>query len=225
MLENSAYNAGSNSTLRHRIVWYINGLIYDLLMNDVHKRLFQDVIEAIGDLDGKKIDDIGCGTGEVIQLLPKTADIRGIDYSAAALLRAREKCPSENVTFVEMDFYGQLPDDRKPDKIVACRSLYHHDLTVSMAMIFNQLNESGAAVLIHPKPRVIDFMLPNKGAKRFFNLTQFIKSAPRILSKIFGYPYHLFEAHDFEAAGKKYFKTVDVRDAAYGTHYLIYCEK
>lgn len=225
MLENSDYNADSNSTLRHKIVWYVNGLIYDLLMNDVHRRLYRDVIEALGDLDGQKIDDIGCGTGEIIQLLPETADVRGIDYSAAALLNARKKCPSENVKFTEMDFYGQLPDDRRPDKIVACRSLYHHDLTVSMAMIYHQLNDGGSAVLIHPKPRVKDFMLPKKGDKRFFNLTQFIKSAPRVLSKIFGYPYHLFEAQDFEEAGNKFFSKVEVRDAAFGTHYLIYCEK
>lgn len=207
-----------------RFWWNINALFYDNLMSDIHTKLYEDALESLGNLNKVKIDDIGCGTGELIFRMPKTAIIRGIDYSPKAIKKAEEKCIDHNAKFLIMDFYSKLPKDYKPDKIVACRSLYHKDLSLSLRILSEHLNEGGLAVIVHPKPKSSEYMELN-GASKITKFIQFIKLFPRILSKMFGYSYNLFNIKDFERIGKQYFSSVESSEAGYGTHYLIKLRK
>jgi trans-aconitate 2-methyltransferase len=75
----------------------------------------RELIERIPPVPSRMIIDLGCGDGPVTALLVErwpTAQITGIDSSAAMLARARELCPS--VTFVQSDVAtwepAQAPD-------------------------------------------------------------------------------------------------------------------
>lgn len=208
-----------------KFFWNLNGIVYDWLMSEVHTKLYKDILRGLGNLDGVRIDDIGCGTGELIKRMPETAIIRGIDYSQKAIAKAQKKCSSQNVKFYTMDFYSELPQDYKPDRVVACRSLYHPDLSLGLRILSEHLGDSGLAVIAHPKPNLKEYMKPQNGSSNKVNLIQIVKSSGRLFSRIFGYNYTLHSVQDFEKVGKQYFNSVKCSDAGDGTHNLVRLEK
>jgi ubiquinone/menaquinone biosynthesis C-methylase UbiE len=68
------------------------------LMLDLDERIVATLLERIA-ITGKKVADIGCGTGRHwAQLLAKTPDqLTGFDVSAAMLRKLKQKYPSANV--------------------------------------------------------------------------------------------------------------------------------
>lgn len=208
-----------------KLVWEINAILYNLFMSDVHKHLYNDVLKALGPLENIKIDDIGCGTGKLIKFMPKTAIIRGIDYSKQAIIRAKNECKGHpKVTFLIKDFYSEIIDGYKPDKVVACRSLYYNDLSLSLSVLSAHLGEEGLAVVAHPKPDWKEYVGNNKLPIKN-KLVQIIKSIGRVSSKILGYPYNLFQLEEFDRCGRQHFDSVECGEAGLGTHYIIRLEK
>ncbi|KYK26978.1 hypothetical protein AYK26_04405 [Euryarchaeota archaeon SM23-78] len=207
-----------------RFWWDINAIFYDVLMSKLHRHLYKDIIKALGPLDNVKIDDVGCGTGELILLMPKTAIIRGIDYSKKAINKCRKKCAKHNAKFYVMDFYKELPKDYKPDKVVACRSLYHKNLDLSLSTLSKHLGKHGLVVVAHPKLKWQEYVSAN-AKSGFIRFMQITKSSARVFSKLLGYPYNLFPLKDFKKYGKKYFDKVECREAGLKTHYLIILKK
>ena len=207
----------------NNIGWNIDALVYDVFTGKVDRQVYSDVLSALGILDGFTIDEFGCGTGNLTSRFPDTARIRAIDYSLIAIDKAKQKT-NENVTFFAMDFYQEQPAGYQPDKIVACRCLYHNDLSLSLGMLSTHLGNEGEVVIAHPVENWSKYIMPRTEEKRHFDLVQLIKSIARFTNKT-EFQYSLFSAEEFENAGKQDFDDVTVTSAGYDTHYLIQLRK
>ena len=205
------------------IGWNIDALVYDLFSGKVDKQLYIEVLSALGTLEGLAVDEFGCGTGNLTRRLPETARVRAIDYSPIAIAKAKQKT-NGHVSFFLMDFYQERPSGYQPDKIVACRSLYHQDLSLSLGILSEHLGDGGEVVIAHPIENWREYVMPRLNGERNFDFFQFVKSFGRLTRHI-NVPYSLFSAAEFERIGKKHFDSVMVNLAGYDTHYLIQLRK
>ena len=71
-----------------------------------HKEQMDLVVQAIGSLAGKKVLDVGCGTGRLSRFLAdRGAIVVGIDFSAKAISIARKATPFGNPAFRELSVF------------------------------------------------------------------------------------------------------------------------
>ena len=201
------------------IGWNITSLAYDFFTGKVDLQVYEDVLSSLGPLDGVRIDEFGCGTGNLTRRFPETARVRAIDYSPVAIAKAMQKT-NERVNFFSMNFYEEQPGGESPDKIVACRSLYHPDLSRSLGILSNHLGESGEAVILHPIEDWKKYVMPKVNGRRRFDPIQLVKASARISNRL-RFPYALFSREEFENVGMQHFDEVSVGMAAYDTHYLV----
>ncbi|CAM3113689.1 class I SAM-dependent methyltransferase [Filibacter tadaridae] len=70
--------------------------VYDELMTDIPYEAYVDILDgAAAGIEGKRILDIGCGTGLLsVKLAKRGADVTGIDLSTDMLAVARERATS-----------------------------------------------------------------------------------------------------------------------------------
>lgn len=90
--------------------------------------LEQPVVERlIGDVAGRTVLDVGCGTGRwSLRLADAGATVTGIDFSTGMLDKARAKPGVADVRFVQHDLAKPLPfEDRAFDGVVCCLVLEH----------------------------------------------------------------------------------------------------
>jgi len=82
------------------------------------------LVELMDNLGGKKVLDIGCGTGRIIpDLLDKNAIVTGADISTEMLKIAQEKFPKVN--FVEADIRKLPFKDDSFDFVIAAFVIVH----------------------------------------------------------------------------------------------------
>ena len=209
--------------MRSNLGWNIDAIVYDLFTGKVDKKIYEEVLLTLGQLDELTVDEFGCGTGNLTRRFPETARVRAIDYSPIAVTKAKSKT-NGNVRFFVMNFYEQQPNGYKPDRIVACRSLYHSDLSRSLGIISEHLGDEGEVVVVHPSESWKKYITPNMNGRRNFDFVQFMKSIGRLANN-FNVPYALFSADEFERAGRQHFDDVEVNSSAYDTHYLVQLRK
>jgi len=209
------------------IYWDCINSKYDSLTGKIDNKLYLDVLSALGNLTGVKIDEFGCGTGNLTSKLSKTgAIIRAIDCSSSAISIAQNKIENKtNVTFFLMDFYNEQPQNYHPDKIVVCRSLYNKDLSSSLGMLSEHLGYKGTVVIAHPVKNLFDSIMPQIDKHRKFSFNQMMKASARMANFMKITSYSLFSADDFEKVGRQHFDTVEVQVAAYGTNHIIKLSK
>ena len=90
--------------------------------------LEQPVVERlVGEVGGRRILDVGCGTGRwSFRLAAAGAAVTGIDFSTGMLEKALAKPGAEDVRFVQHDLARPLPfEDNDFDGIVCCLVLEH----------------------------------------------------------------------------------------------------
>src|SRR5438445_8014714 len=88
---------------------------YEIWSRTYHedRKLTRDLDEQITrtmlqDCRSKSILEIGCGTGKNTRWLSEIGDqVQGVDFSAAMIEQAQQKCASENVTFTLADITKQ----------------------------------------------------------------------------------------------------------------------
>ena len=89
-------------------------------------RSHQEVLAALVGLDGRRVVDVGCGSGELVRWLrAQGADVVGVECGAAMLQAAREADPEHPEDYLEG--VGQalpLPDE-SADVVVFSYSLHH----------------------------------------------------------------------------------------------------
>jgi SAM-dependent methyltransferase len=65
-----------------------------------HREQTQLLQDWIGDLDGRRVLDVGCGTGRISrELAARGAEVLGIDFAGTAIEAARRYSPAENPTY------------------------------------------------------------------------------------------------------------------------------
>jgi len=111
--------------------------------------VLEAVLEATGPLSGKRVLDIGCGTGRFTEKLAQAgANVVGLDPSATMLTAARSRAADAGgtMTFVEGDANGSLP--RGPfDAITAFYCVQYLDVIALARRARREMGEGGVLAL------------------------------------------------------------------------------
>jgi malonyl-CoA O-methyltransferase len=110
---------------------------------------------AVGEVRGRSVLDLGCGTGRHSAWLAEAgARVTAVDFSAGMLAEARRKPATASVRFVVHDLHEGLPfDDASFDLVVSGLVLEHlRDLAGFFAEARRVLRPNGRAVVsaMHP---------------------------------------------------------------------------
>src|SRR5437868_5829247 len=99
---------------------------------DEDRNLTRDLDEQITrttlkDCRCKSILEIGCGTGKNTRWLSEIGEqVHAIDFSAAMIEQAREKCAFENVTFALADITKRWPVADVSVDLITCNLVLEH---------------------------------------------------------------------------------------------------
>ena len=129
--------------------------VYDHDANPLPALEGPHVREALGDLRGRDVLDLGCGTGRHTAWLAETgARVTAVDFSERMLERARAKVSAADVRFIVHDLHEPLPlDDASFDALVSGLVLEHlRDLERFFGEAHRVLRPGGRAVVsaMHP---------------------------------------------------------------------------
>ena len=113
------------------------------------------VREALGEVRGREVLDLGCGTGRHSAWLAGAgARVTAVDFSAGMLAKARERVPAGDARFVTHDLHEPLPfEDASFDAVVSGLVLEHlRDLSAFFAEGHRVLRPAGRAAVsaMHP---------------------------------------------------------------------------
>ena len=129
--------------------------VYDHDANPLPALEEPHVREALGDVRGRDVLDLGCGTGRHTAWLAEAgARVTAVDFSAGMLEEARRKVPSGSVRFIVHDLHQPLPlGDATFDAVVSGLVLEHlRDLHAFFTEARRVLRPAGRAVFsaMHP---------------------------------------------------------------------------
>jgi 2-polyprenyl-3-methyl-5-hydroxy-6-metoxy-1,4-benzoquinol methylase len=108
------------------------------------------VLKHLGDLNNKKVLDIGCGTGSLVQKIAEAgaAHVIGIDYSETAIKTAQSTHHHPNAQYRFVDFTTW---NEPMDIIISCGTFEHlDDPQEMMNKISSLLNPGGTMILTCP---------------------------------------------------------------------------
>jgi len=133
-----------------------------LLLDDL---VFSDLLNEI-QISGKRIADIGCGTGRHWQkILEKDpALLTGFDVSEGMLLKLKKKFPSSTVEKIVDNWFTKVPDGRF-DVIVSTLTVAHIEDIREAILAWSRILKNGGEIIItdyHPA-------LLARGGKRTFS--------------------------------------------------------
>ena len=111
--------------------------------------------ELVGDVSGKRILDVGCGTGRhSLRLARRGAHVSAIDFSTGMLDKARVQPGAEHINFIQHDLHTPFPfDDQSFDLVVCALVLDHiHKLAPFFAQLRRVCAPNGRIVctVMHP---------------------------------------------------------------------------
>jgi ubiquinone/menaquinone biosynthesis C-methylase UbiE len=94
--------------------------IYDLIEKPMELMAFSEWREKIIEkIEGKKILEVGVGTGKNLEYYPENMHITGIDFSKKMLEKARERADNlENINLIEMDAQKMTFNDNSFDTVI-----------------------------------------------------------------------------------------------------------
>jgi malonyl-CoA O-methyltransferase len=97
--------------------------------DDIPLHLLEESVvdRAIGDVRGKLILDLGCGTGrQTLRLADRGAIVTGVDQSEGMLAKAKAKDSAGAVEFIHLDLDVEFPfPDDSFDRVVSFLALEH----------------------------------------------------------------------------------------------------
>jgi len=110
---------------------------------------FKEVIKELN-WKGKKVLDVGCGTGEFAYLISKKhAIVTGIDYSVQAIKTARKKYMHSNLVYKNIDASTNIVGSY--DVIVSIGTLEHMDNPFALLKkLQKHLTQNGTIVITSP---------------------------------------------------------------------------
>jgi 2-polyprenyl-3-methyl-5-hydroxy-6-metoxy-1,4-benzoquinol methylase len=143
------------------------------------------VLKNIGDLNGKTVLDVGCGTGALISQIAQrgVSKAYGIDYSDAAIQSAKNNYQHQQLSFSVFDFDNWIDP---VDVIVSCGTFEHmDDPGKMMKKMSNLLKPNGVLILTCP---------------HFYNIRGIIWIT---LQKLLNVPMSLTDVHSISPADMK----------------------
>jgi ubiquinone/menaquinone biosynthesis C-methylase UbiE len=130
------------------------------------------MLSLAGDVDGRRILDVGCGSGPLLESLrDKGAIVAGFDLSAAMIELARRRL-GDDVELTVADLSKPLPyDDAAFDDVMASLVLHYlEDWTEPLAELHRVLKPGGRLILSVHHPIVYTAL--NPGAN-YFDIAEF----------------------------------------------------
>jgi malonyl-CoA O-methyltransferase len=129
--------------------------VYDHDLNPLVALEEPVVREALGDVSGLAVLDLGCGTGRhALRLSTAGASVTAVDFSQGMLNEARRKHGASRVRFLVHDLHQPLPFEAAAfDRVVSGLVLEHlHDLRFVFGETRRVLKPGGRAVIsaMHP---------------------------------------------------------------------------
>lgn len=122
-----------------------------------HWRLYpkECMYRTMGNLDGKRVLDFGCGTGEIsTQLARLGADVLAFDLSPDHLELAKRRASldgvSDHVSYLVADGENANLPDGAFDFVVAYAVLHHMKLQPALEQIHQALKPDGRAFIVEP---------------------------------------------------------------------------
>ncbi|MFT3878150.1 MAG: class I SAM-dependent methyltransferase [Gemmatales bacterium] len=118
--------------------------------------LEEPLVQAtLGDVRGKYVLDLGCGTGRhALWLAHSGANVTAVDFSEGMLAEARRKPGAESIQFRVHDLHQPLPFADEQFDIIVCGLVMEHlkDLTPFYSEAHRVLKRGGSAVIstLHP---------------------------------------------------------------------------
>lgn len=130
-------------------VYEITGNVYEALYAKyIHKRPETDLIDKAGNINGKRVLDLCCGTGRLLkECVRRGAIVKGVDNSPEMISEMRKECPEIFITCrgvrVEL-IINEIINSQSPDPqydVVFCRQAVNYwidaDLAKNLAEMLN----------------------------------------------------------------------------------------
>ena len=113
------------------------------------------IIDLVGSTEGKKVLDVGCGTGDLVYYFSQSGAKRvvGIDIARRAIDYANRHNKNENVEYKEMNIYDLDKLNDKFDIVISDIVFnYISDFKIAMKNIYDLLDKKGIVVFsqLHP---------------------------------------------------------------------------
>lgn len=123
--------------------------------NREHVAFLDFMFAQMGDLTGRRVLEIGCGTGHLTAYLAlRGAEVLGIDVSDGMLALARRRAAvngvDHKVTLLASPVETLDLPDASFDVVLANQVLHHLELSVAMPNISRMLSDSGVALFAEP---------------------------------------------------------------------------
>lgn len=111
------------------------------------------VLKALGNLKGKKVLDVGCGTGRLIRFMIESgAEVSGVDISEGMLKIARKNFPE--IEFFKTEVENLPFEDNSFDLVVAVFVIVHlKDLNGFFSEVYRILKDGGIFILTNINQR------------------------------------------------------------------------
>ncbi|WP_369963122.1 class I SAM-dependent methyltransferase [Leifsonia sp. EB34] len=125
------------------------------LLNEYYNR--PALVELAGDVTGRRILDVGCGSGPILaDLRDRDATVTGVDSSAGMLEQARARLGS-TVDLRVVDLAARLPfDDDAFDDVIASQVLHYlKDWAPTLAELHRVLKPGGRLIVSEEHPTAL----------------------------------------------------------------------
>lgn len=125
---------------------------FDILNKTYSEWLEEKTLLLTSLLEGKKIIEVGCGSGLLLQYLPKDLDLTGADFSQGNLDKAKEKNPHVNFFKADLNDKNSWIKYSNSFDSVLCSEVVEHikDDKTAMEILFSLLKPNGILVLTVP---------------------------------------------------------------------------
>lgn len=128
--------------------------IFDSTADSFFKKAYVKLNQLLGNIEGKKILDVGCGTGNLSYFLAyKGANVTGIDLSNNFIQLCKETATKLKLSIDFKEMNAQLPDfpEESFDIIVGSRIIHHlPDIKLFLEECKRLLKKGGYVVFIEP---------------------------------------------------------------------------
>lgn len=103
-------------------------------------------------IEGQKIIDVGCGSGLLLQYLPKNLTLTGADFSEGNIKKAKEKNPHASFFQANLDDKSSWKNYSNMFDSVLCSEVVEHikDDKIAMDILFSLVKPNGVLILTVP---------------------------------------------------------------------------